>query len=479
MSMRLKPYPEYKDSGVPWLGKIPQHWSVVRLKQVAQVGPSKSEAKGLLEINMPATFLPMERIGTDGRLDTREMRPISEVWNGFTYFRRSDVLIAKITPCFENGKGACLTSLPTEVGFGSTEFIVLRAGPSIMPEFLYRVSTLSEFRALGADAMNGAAGQQRVPPDFVRGFICGLPSIEEQVSITRFLAHTDHCINRLIHAKRRLIELPNEQKLAIIHRAVTRGLDPNVRLKPSGIDWLGDLPEHWEVSRLKFLASHIVDCLHATPEYILDGEYPAIRTADVEPGRVRLERARRVAREHYLLWTSRLRPREGDVLYSREGERYGIAALVPPAVELCISQRMMLFRIREPQCSRYVMWQLNCPHVYAQASEDLIGATSPHVNVERIRNYALSVPPPSEQAEIVAWIEVQCRTIEDGRSKAVREINLLREYRTSLIADVVTGKLDVRSVELPVLDEAEALEDWETDEDAQADEMDEMEGVDA
>ena len=235
------------------------------------------------------------------------------------------------------------------------------------------------------------------------------------------------------------------------------------------------MPEHWEVSRLKFLASHIIDCLHATPEYVFDGEYPAIRTADVEPGRVRLDSARRVAREHYLLWTSRLRPREGDVLYSREGERYGVAALVPPAVELCISQRMMLFRIREPHCSQFVMWQLNCPHVYAQASEDLIGATSPHVNVERIRNYALAVPPPSEQAEITAWIEEQCRAMEDGRSKAAREINLLREYRTRLIADVVTGKLDVRGVELPVLDEAEAVEDWEPDEDDQADEIDEIE----
>ena len=252
--MKLKPYPEYKDSGLPWLGEIPKHWDAVCLKQVAQVGPSKSEARGLLEANTPVAFLPMERVGTDGRVTAREMRPISEVWNGFTYFRRSDVLIAKITPCFENGKGTCLATLPTDVGFGSTEFIVLRAGPLITPEFLYRVSTLSEFRALGADAMTGAAGQQRVPPDFVKGFVCGLPPLPEQSAIVRFLDHFDHRINRLIRAKQKLIKLLEEQKQAIIHRAVTRGLDPNVRLKPSGIDWLGDVQEHWEILPLKSTA---------------------------------------------------------------------------------------------------------------------------------------------------------------------------------------------------------------------------------
>src|SRR3990172_2293772 len=122
----------------------------------------------------------MERVTADGRVDAREVRPASALWNGFTYFRRADVLVAKITPCFENGKGACLDSLPTEVGFGSTEFIVLRFTDAVLPQYLYRTTTLAEFRRRGADAMNGAAGQQRVPPTFVGNFQAALPPLPEQ-----------------------------------------------------------------------------------------------------------------------------------------------------------------------------------------------------------------------------------------------------------------------------------------------------------
>src|SRR5207253_2004736 len=150
-----------------------------------------------------------------------------------------------------------------------------------------------------------------------------------------------------------------------------------------------NIPEHWQVTRLKFEATHIVDCLHATPKYLPDGAYPAIRTADIEPGKVRLSQARRISVQQFALWTSRLVPKESDILYSREGERFGIAALVPKGTQLCISQRMMIFRIKASQLSEFLMWQLNCQHVFAQASCDIIGSTAPHVNVEQIKNYRL------------------------------------------------------------------------------------------
>ena len=249
----LKPYPAYKDSGVPWLGKVPGHWEVRHLKWSASVNPSKTEARTSLAADTPVTFLPMERVGTDGRIDAREIPAASAVWNGFTYFRRGDILVAKITPCFENGKGACLDSLPTEIGFGSTEFHVLRAKSSITPQFLYRLTTAAEFRRLGADAMTGAAGQQRVPQAFVANYPIALPPLPEQAAVVRLLDHADRRIHRYIHAKKKLIALLNEQKQAIIHRAVTRGLDPDVRLEPSGVEWLGDVPEHWEVLRARYL----------------------------------------------------------------------------------------------------------------------------------------------------------------------------------------------------------------------------------
>ena len=232
------------------------------------------------------------------------------------------------------------------------------------------------------------------------------------------------------------------------------------------MEWLGDVPAHWDSSRLKFEASHIVDCLHATPEYVSDGDYPAIRTADVEPGKVRLRTVRRVSRQQYELWTSRLIPKANDILYTREGERYGLAALVPEGVDLCISQRMMVFRIKESQYSAYLMWQLNCQHVFSQAAAEIMGATAPHVNVERIKNYEIVLPPLDEQESIASWIAAHCVEIDRAIESSHKEIDLIREYRTRLIADVVTGKVDVRAAaaSLPaefdepgdVLDEAEA-----------------------
>lgn len=136
-------------------------------------------------------------------------------------------------------------------------------------------------------------------------------------------------------------------------------------------------------------------------------------------------------------------PDEGDILYTREGERFGIAALVPADVRLCISQRMMAFRIQHTQNSAYVMWQINCRHVYAQAAADLIGAAAPHVNVARIKNFWLTLPPRREQDEIVAAVELASMRPNEAIDRTRREISLLREYRTRLIADVVTGKLDV------------------------------------
>src|SRR5580693_9437506 len=172
----LEPYPSVVDSGVPWLGSIPYGWEIKRLKWVARLNPSKSESRGILAANSPVTFLPMERVGANGGVDSSQAKPASALWNGLTYFRRGDVIVAKITPCFENGKGACLQSLPTDIGFGSTEFFVLRAGDEITPQFLYRVTTLPEFRILGADAMTGAAGQKRVPSSFVGNFPVVIPS---------------------------------------------------------------------------------------------------------------------------------------------------------------------------------------------------------------------------------------------------------------------------------------------------------------
>jgi type I restriction enzyme S subunit len=219
-----KPYTAYKDSGVEWLGRVPEHWEVRRLKRIARLNPSKSEVPIELR-NDQAVFLPMECVGSNGQFDASELRLVSDLWNGFTYFRRGDVIIAKITPCFENGKGACLENLPTAIGFGSTEFHVIRPSKAIIAAYLYRVTTLSEFRRLGADEMTGATGQQRVPVEFIANFPIPLPSLPEQTVVVAYLDAKTAQIENTISAIRREIELLREYRERIIADVITGKVD--------------------------------------------------------------------------------------------------------------------------------------------------------------------------------------------------------------------------------------------------------------
>lgn len=222
--LHTRPPEKMKDSRVEWLGKVPEHWDVRRLKRIARLNPSKSEVP-LTMRNAPAVFLPMERVGADGRFDAWETKPISSLWNGFTYFRRGDIIVAKITPCFENGKGACLQNLPTIVGFGSTEFHVLRPSAKVNAFFLYRITTLNEFRQLGADEMTGAAGQQRVPAEFIANFLIPLPPLSEQTAIADYLDYQISIIDSSIASDKRIMELLEEYRSRLIADVVTGKVD--------------------------------------------------------------------------------------------------------------------------------------------------------------------------------------------------------------------------------------------------------------
>ncbi len=220
----LDPDVRLKPSGVEWLGDVPAHWEVRRLKYTASLNPGRSEGLMPLEVDTPVAFLPMERVGMDGKIN-EDLLPASAVWNGFTHFQRNDVIIAKITPCFENGKGACLDSLSTEVGFGSTEFYVLRAKSIILPKFLYHMTTLTEFRQLGANAMTGAAGQQRVPKSFVENYPIALPPLAEQAAIAAHLDKTVAAIDAAVAGACRWIELLREYRICLAANVVTGKLD--------------------------------------------------------------------------------------------------------------------------------------------------------------------------------------------------------------------------------------------------------------
>ncbi len=220
----LDPAVEMKDSGVEWLGQIPAHWIVKRLKYACQVNPPKSELANL-STETQVSFLPMELVGEDGVLSLGETRTIEQVREGYTYFRDQDVIVAKITPCFENGEGALCNNLLNSIGFGTTELYVLRAKEGIYPKYIYYLTKSRPFRALGAAMMHGTAGQQRVPDDFVKDFRLGFSSSIEQQAIVDYLDRETAKIDALVNKIREGIEKLKEYRTALISGAVTGKID--------------------------------------------------------------------------------------------------------------------------------------------------------------------------------------------------------------------------------------------------------------
>lgn len=241
----LDPNVKLKPSGIPWLGDVPEAWAVKRLKNVCRINPSKIVIKNRAPEEL-ATFLPMERVSSDGKIDGSLQSPIAALANGFTYFERNDVILAKITPCFENGKGAILDTLPTEVGFGSTEFIVLRASSAIDPRFLYLLTIEAKFRRLGVESMTGSAGQQRISQEFVANYFVALPKRDEQLSIIEALKTATHEFDAAIYAAYSEIALIQEFHTRLIADVVTGKLD--VRTIAS------DLPEAIEAELIDDVA---------------------------------------------------------------------------------------------------------------------------------------------------------------------------------------------------------------------------------
>lgn len=221
----LDPKVNFKPSGVEWIGDIPEHWGATKLKRVVSFNPSKSETRANSADEEKVVFLPMENISVNGDIDCTEKRTLSEVWNGFTYFRRGDVVVAKITPCFENGKGAYLDRLESDFGFGTTELIVIRPTKAIDGAFLRFLTSTKQFLLLGEQYMTGAAGQQRIPSDFVKNYPIGLPPIDEQLEILEHIQEKSAEIDQAIIRAQREIELMREYRTRLISDVVTGQVD--------------------------------------------------------------------------------------------------------------------------------------------------------------------------------------------------------------------------------------------------------------
>jgi len=268
-----------------------------------------------------------------------------------------------------------------------------------------------------------------------------LVPLAEQATIARFLDWANGRLERAIRAKRKVIALLNEQKQAIIHRAVTRGLNPSVPFRPLGFAWLGDLPSHWEVTSLR-RHWRVTDCKHVTVPFVDDG-IPLASVVEVQKFSLDLSDCKRTKPESYrLLIEGDRKPRYGDLIYCRNAS-VGACALVETEIDFAMGQDVCLIR-SSSQNQRFLNYQFHSPFMDHQLESLLVGSTFKRINVSDIKALSIIVPPKREQDAICDFLDARLSTYNAAMVRLEREIELLVEHRIRLVADVVTGKLDVR-----------------------------------
>lgn len=442
----LKPYAEYKESEVPWIGRVPSDWRVERTKWIFR---SRKELN-VGRRNTNVLSLTLRGVVNNDPDSPEGMVP--KDYATYQLFRKHDLVFKLID--LENIRTSRV-GLVHEDGIMSSAYVRLAPSKSVNIRFFYfqffDLYTRAVFNALGAGVRStlGATdlGELRI----------AVPPPDEQAAIVRFLHHANRKIDGFIRAKRKLIGLLNEQKQAIIHRAVTRGLHPDVPLKPSGIPWLGDIPQHWEVSRVK----NEFKCLN--------------------PQRIPLSSTQRGA------------------MTARTYDYYGASGVIDKVENFIFDDELLLIaedganlvlrNLPLAIIARGKFWVNNHAHILKPKRGNLeylagfmetlnyqpwiSGAAQPKLTKDRIMGIAIAVAPVSEQAAIVDYFTEKTAPLRAAIARTEREIALMQEYRTRLTADLVTGKLDVReaaaklpqppadAVTEPTTDEA--LEDIETE----------------
>jgi len=459
----LKPYPEYKDSGLPWLGEVPGHWQILRLKSAAKILMGQS---------------PSSQDCSDKPIGAPFLQGCAEFGVRTPKPRQFCSSAPKIAP-----SGAILLSVRAPVGrlnLSDQEYGIGRGLCAVVPQQAIlsvpyaRYSIEAGVDGLMVFSTGSTYGAVSVGDVGVQPF--PLPPLEEQAGIVRFLDWANGRLERAIRAKRKVIALLNEQKQAIIHRAVTRGLDPTVPLKDSGIPWLGQIPAHWEVRRLGRLARVFNGTTpsRAVPSYWSNGSIPWLSSGKVNDHVINtpseLITARALAECSLSIVPS------GALLMGLigQGRTRGMCALL--AIDACISQNLAAVVPGPVLSNQFLYFALVA--CYDDIREFGRGGNQAALNCEIVGRLPIPVPPLEEQTSIGQSLSSEISQLLPVENTIKREIELLREYRTRLVADVVTGKLDVREAATRLPDELtpdsiedDALSPDDLPEDAELQEM--------
>lgn len=445
-------YPTMRNSGAEWLGEVPHEWQQRRMRFVCEINPSKAELS-LLPEDTTVSFVAMEKVGTDGQLLLDTTRLLESVLQGFTYFKDGDVIVAKITPCFENGKGAFCNELVNGIGFGSTEFHVLRPYRDYAPQFIYYVTYSYPFRSIGAALMQGSAGQKRVPDEFVKDFTIAWPPLAEQRRVAAFLDAKTVELDTLVALKERQVALLLLQRQALISHAVTKGLDPNAPMADSGVEWLGKAPAHWNVQRFKTVLSLVKNGVWGEEPNGDQHDIICIRVADFDRTSLSIRIDSLTLRNVRPEDKNRRVLKRGDLLLEKSGggELQPVGFVVKfdqdfPAVCSNFVARVRLKPAADSDYFNYVYFAAYSVKLNLRSIKQTTGIQN--LDAEAYFDEFAPLPPLAEQRAIVAYLDQETSQIDTLVATIRAQIERLRVYRQALISAAVTGKIDVRDIKL-------------------------------
>ena len=404
-----------KDSGIEWIGEIPEGWEVSQLKYATRW---KSE-KGCPDAPVLSLYRDFGVVPKDSRDDNHNVTSLDT--SNYKVVDIGDLVINKM----KAWQGSMAVS--DYRGIVSPAYHVCsitsnKVNKRYLHHLLRNPAYLPEYARLSTGMR---IGQWDLGFDDFKNIPFLIPPLDEQAKIADYLDNGCASLDAMLSKTRSSIEEYKKLKQAVITQAIAT--------------------QHCSHIKLKYLMNVIVDCPHETPTYSFTGNYYVIRTADQALASLRCdEDMYRLDASEYKKRTRRLTLDKDDIVYGREGERWGLACIVPESNKYCLGQRIMQFRCNTKFLyPKYAMYALNSEPVYLQGVADTIGSTSPHVNISTVCNYLLPVPALTEQKEIVNYLDAKCAEIDRLIAKKEQLVKELESYKKSLIYEVVTGKREV------------------------------------
>lgn len=404
-------------------------WPTERLADVCQLRPPKAEARKRLKPNDEVSFVPMNNLAvSEMSFVAKETRALSEVDGSYTYFADGDVLLAKITPCFENGKLGVAQGLKNGIGFGSSEYFVIRPSQRLLPQFLYYFFAQQSFRDEGASVMTGAVGHRRVPKSFIEDYPIPVPPLDEQEKIVAILDETFEGCAKVTSKVERNMGKAMELFNAVLDGRFTDQTDWNAF-------FLGD--------EVRF-----IDYRGKTPPKRSEG-VRLITAKNVKMGYVRRTPEEFVDPDCYEGWMTRGFPKSGDVLFTMEAP-LGNVALLDTNETVVVGQRLITMQTDEDRLSsEFLKWLLMSPGVQSEIKSKATGATVQGIKAKLLKRIELAAPSVSEQSNICRDLQAAWDWVEALTEKYEKKSEALVELRQSTLQKAFAGDLASMSKQKP------------------------------